>query len=807
MQSRDCVRVGRFVSKAPTSKDEESHGESRDAEAYAHLRAPSAPTIDDVLDHWPTYVSIVALIGLFAIAVSGDGWISSIIAVVNAGLVLAIAFLSFPYRRRQKIDRQMEKLQDLHWAISENESRYRDLLDEQSELILRRDSSDRLTFVNRAFARTFDLDPLAAVGTTFRPTVIDSDGNAAVELTGQLYRRRSVELVVTSSGTRWIEWDEHAVPGSAEPPEIQSIGRDVTVERLAAQEIARARDQAESANRAKSRFLASMSHEIRTPMNGILGMASLLIDTELSSEQQTYTKAIDQSARNLVALIDEILDFSKIEAGKLVLATAPFSISATVQAVVELFAASAQQKGVQIAWYVEGDADCMLLGDQARVRQIILNLISNAVKFTDRGGIVVKVRRAGRMTHVDVEDTGIGLSKQDCQNLFVEFEQAENALRRQHGGTGLGLAISKKLARAMGGDISIFSTPGHGSTFSVVLDLQALASQSLPKSAIDMSMRVLLAFDKSIERFAMLKTLRTRDVSVEETTFELAQQNLESAARNRRPFDRVIVDLDVDPVRAGQLLNKARSLAQEQGIDSSKVRGLVLVSVLSRRNLGLFREEGFDAYLVRPVRPGALLEHLGAIPAQQAAVIDHLDGRQAQQQFGAAIATDQWNITRPNILVAEDNSINALLATRVLEKCGCNVTLVSNGREAVEAVAASMMPDTARYDVIFMDIFMPELDGLEAAGEIKRLFAAEDGVLHAPVIALTANAFAEDRERYLAAGMDDYLAKPFDVAALQAVLARWLGRDEDAAPEDATASAGKSATLAAAESSAHHSAA
>ncbi len=362
-------------------------------------RSVGGPNLVRILAaQWPLIVSSLALMGLFAIAVGATGNVLTTIAIVNGILVLAVALLSFPYSRRETHDRQMEQLQDLQWAISENEARYRGLLDEQSELILRRDSSDRLTFINSAFARTFDLDPAEALGTTFRPTIIDSDGNAAIELTGQLYRRRSVELVVTSSGTRWIEWDEHAVPGHTSMPEIQSIGRDVTTERLAAQELSRARDQAESANRAKSRFLASMSHEIRTPMNGILGMAGLLIDTEQSSEQQTYTKAIDQSARNLVALIDEILDFSKIEAGKLVLATAPFSISATVQAVVELFAASAQQKGLQIAWYVDSDADGMLLGDQARVRQIVLNLVSNAVKFTDSGGIIVKVRRAGRMT-------------------------------------------------------------------------------------------------------------------------------------------------------------------------------------------------------------------------------------------------------------------------------------------------------------------------------------------------------------------------------------------------------------------------
>lgn len=721
--------------------------------------------------YWPAAAAAIVLVGLFCVALSHAGWVPTVVALVNGTLVLAVALLATSAKGNARLDGQMEQLQDLHWTINENEERYRDLLDEQSDMIIRRDTSGRLTFVNRAFARTFDLDLLESLGSTFQPTVLAQDANPLGTVKGPRSRQRRVELVVTRVGTRWIDWDEHEVAASnaASGREIQIIGRDVTSDRLAAQELSEARDQAEAANRAKSRFLAAMSHEIRTPMNGILGMASLLIDTEQTAEQKTYTRAIDQSARNLVALIDEILDFSKIEAGKLVLASEPFSLAATIQSVVELFAASAQQKGLEIAWCVDPSADGKVRGDAARVRQIVLNLVSNAVKFTDRGGVVVKARRDGATTRLIVEDTGIGMSDDDKRNLFVEFEQADTAIRRRLGGTGLGLAISKRLARAMGGEIAISSTIGQGSTF--IVDLALPAMESAAPEPLDLSMSVLLAFNRPIERFALYKTLTGRGIACRECSFEAAEQQVVNAAAHDVAIDRVIVELDADPVAAGRLLAKARAAAA----DPSRVRGLVLVNVLSRRNLSAFHREGFDSYLVSPVRVSALLEYIGAVqgPAHDPSAATQPCLRSLPYASAIAVADKQC---APRVLVAEDNDINALLATRVLEKCGCTVTLVRNGREAVDAVAAALTA-AQPFDVIFMDIFMPVLDGLEAAAEIKQLFAAAPTVAASPIIALTANAFAEDRDRYLAGGMDDYLAKPFDLTALQAILARWTGRD------------------------------
>lgn len=760
------VRVANFI-------DTDNAKASAPVSGVAAGLQPTAPL-------WALPATVLAIGSVAGLVFASDPWVPQAVGLCNA-VVLLIVVLHTWFGRAPQFDQRFEQLQDLHWEIAENESRYRDLLNEQADLISRRNFDGQLKFVNLAYARAFDLDASVSIGSKFQPTIISRDEPLSAEVSGAEYQRRSTELVVTSAGARWIEWHEHAVPG-AKPGEleIQSVGRDVTTDRLNAQELREARELAESANRAKSRFLASMSHEIRTPMNGILGMASLLIETEQSSEQKTYTKAIDQSARNLVALIDEILDFSKIEAGKLSLTTGPMSLEAIIQGVVELFAASSQQKGLEIAWSVHESAMPLLIGDPVRVRQIVLNLVSNAVKFTDRGGIVVRCRRDGEITTITVEDTGIGLSEQDRSNLFVEFEQADAAMRRQHGGTGLGLAISKRLARAMGGDIALASTLGTGSVFTVTLKLPNAATETAePALEIDTSLSVLLAFDRLIERRCLAEVLQGRGIKTVESNFNRAADALEAAALGGQPIDRLVVELDTAPVQAGMLLCKARSIAVRAGRDASSVRGIVLVNVLSRRNLADFRRAGFEAYLVRPVRPIALFEHLGALRSGYKPVVADARANPIVPSFGFEVKSVPAHA--PRVLVAEDNDINALLARRMLEKSGCHVTVVSNGRMAVEAVALSLAHPDDGFEIIFMDIFMPELDGLEASREIKELFQAHsDGEGRPPIIALTANAFAEDRERYLAAGMDDYLAKPFDKSALGSILARWTGREEDA---------------------------
>jgi PAS domain S-box-containing protein len=686
-----------------------------------------------------------------------------------------------------RLEQRLEQLQDLQWQLNENEQRYRALLDAQEDMILRRDDGGRLTFVNTAFLSMFGVTSEEVIGTPFVIEALEGEGTEPLATTDKVRHQRFAQRLHTAKGPRWIEWEERLVPSTdGSGLEVQSVGRDITQQRNAEAQLAEARDQAEAANRAKSRFLAAMSHEIRTPMNGILGMASLLLDTQQTPEQQTYAHAIDQSARTLLALIDEILDFSKIEAGKLELSEAPFAIETSVQGVVELLAPRAHEKGLEIAWSVDPQLPKLVSGDEVRVRQILLNLLSNAVKFTDAGGVYVNAVAISSVNGADevgvqfmVEDTGIGMSREDMHGLFAEFEQADAAVRRRDGGTGLGLAISMQLAHAMGGGIRVVSAPGKGSTFTVDLPLKRatpLAEEVPERGMMVATGRVLLAFDRPLERRALSYALTSAGVPAEEADFAAAESALETAARESEPFDRLVVDGAQGAGSVGRLLARARDLNLKQ-----RVRGIVLVNVLARANLSDFRSAGFDAYLVRPVRPASMMMQLGL-----QGPIDPLEGN-AAAGHAVPVAPAPPDRAHRRVLLAEDNEINALLAKRVLEKCGCDYVAVPNGAEAVAAVRRVIDGEAPPIDLVLMDIFMPGLDGIEAARAIRELYAAHPGLggRPPPIVALTASAFAEDKKRYFEAGMDDYLAKPFDKASLEAVLKRWFGQtagpDADAA--------------------------
>jgi len=563
----------------------------------------------------------------------------------------------------ERLERGLEALRVLHWEIHDNAARYRDLLDNQADVLIRRDAGGRLTFVNRAFCRVFGMESSAALGQAFLPRVLSGDRRAPLA-GATLRRQRYVQEIETARGARWFEWQEHAVStGDAGAVEVQCLGRDITESLRAEVELREARARAEAASRAKSRFLAAMSHEIRTPMNGILGMAALLADTRLLPDQRTYVQAIEGSARALLALIDEILDFSKIEADKLQLNCAPMVLEDCVQEVVALLAPKAHEKAIDIAWSIDPSLPRLLLGDEVRVRQIVTNLVDNAIKFTDSGGVLITVGPAEARTPpagalavaIAVRDTGIGIAAESLPALFAEFAQADAAVRRRPGGTGLGLAISRRLSRAMGGDILVETTPGRGSTFTALIH-----------------------------------------------------------------------------VRPG------------------------------------------DAFASAP-KP-----HAGRQLGKQAA--ESAD-RQSPRRFALGASRQ----TPLSVLLVEDNDVNALLARLVLEKAGCGVRMCRNGREAVDAVGRALSGAEPGYDLILMDARMPVLDGLEATREIKTLYAGhgDRAVVCPPIIAVTASAFDDDRRDCLAAGMDDYLAKPFDAEALLRLIDRWCGLDGTAIGADA----------------------
>jgi PAS domain S-box-containing protein len=722
--------------------------------------------------------------GLTAIAIGVVGLFCEAARKAPAGKAPEVSLTA-----AEAIDSRVEALKDVIWELRESEARYRDLLDTQESAIARRGRDGKLTYVNRAFCRMFGVAAGDILGQPWQPQVLAEE--RPLPETACSPQRSYVQRVETASGPRWLSFEEHSVPGSIVPSqgiargerdnrehcEIQLVVTDITEARKVQEELAGARDQAQAADRAKSRFLAAMSHEIRTPMNGIMGMASLLAETQLSAEQQTYLGAIDQSARTLLVLIDEILDFSKIEAGKLELVQQPLSLDDCVQGAVELLAPTAHEKGLEIAWTTDPDQPFLLTGDAARVRQIMLNLIGNAVKYTDRGGVLVRIhceeRRGGKaLVAVHVKDTGIGLSAESMGRLFGEFNQGDTETAMRRGGTGLGLAISRRLARVMGGDVTVASEPGRGAVFTARLWLPiAVDRPEKPQRRPGRDAGpVLLAFDRLIERKALATNLAALGFEVIEADDPLAGGEIEEAAR-QRPVTHVVCDAESDPAEAGAVLARAREMAK-----GKTVRGYLVIDPQTRPNLEQFRLAGFGSYLVRPVRPLTLKARFtgdhGA-PLTDERVLS-----------GASVIEARGSTTLGcHVLLAEDNAVNALLATRMLEKCGCTVVHVADGQQAVEAVAKSLETGEKRFDLVLMDIHMPRLDGLAATGAIRA--AAREGSAIAqlpPLVALTANAFSEDRERCLAAGLDDYLAKPFQRADLVALINRWQGRgNRDAA--------------------------
>jgi CheY-like chemotaxis protein len=451
-----------------------------------------------------------------------------------------------------------------------------------------------------------------------------------------------------------------------------------------------------------------------------------------------------------------------------------------------LLAPRAHEKGLELAWTADAELPSLVIGDEMRVRQILLNLIGNAVKFTDRGGVLVSLSQRsatgeGLRLAVAVEDTGIGLTPEAMKGLFAEFERADAASQRRHGGTGLGLAISKRVAQAMGGDISVESAPGRGATFTVELDFKVAEHaddlRNREDSARPVVRHALVISDQGIERRALAATLRRLGVEVTEVHDRAVLGTLEAAAAAGAPIDAIFVDAQAEAADAGRWLDRARALAGNR-----RVRGIVLISASARSALAGFRAHGFEGYLVRPVRPQSVLAQLG--PHGAARPLPGVDEARPGEAYDEARREAR---ARGRVLLAEDNPIGALLARRMIEKAGCTSVLVRNGRQAVDAVRRTLDGADEAFDLILMDVHMPELDGLEAARSISGLARqASNGRRPCPpIVALTANAFAEDRKRCLEAGMDDYLAKPFDKAEFEALLDRWLGAAPRRARHDA----------------------
>jgi PAS domain S-box-containing protein len=681
---------------------------------------------------------------------TGGGWLSVPVTLAAAVLCLVCGVPAWRARAlkiaNRRLEARVEELADRNWELRDAEERARSFVEAQGDVIVRRDANGAITYANDVFCALAGRSREALLASTFRLEVAEQGATAVVADGTRIHDQR----LETAQGERWIAWREVEV-GPGENPEIQSVGRDVTDRAHTERALAEARDQAEAANRAKSRFLAMVSHEIRTPLNGILGMADLLLDTPLAPEQATYVQAVKTSGDTLLSLIDEILDFSKIEAGKLDLDARPFALASLVEEVVELLAPRVQAKGLEIASYLDEHLPEWVIGDAARLRQVLLNLTGNGIKFTETGGIAVIVEPGiwPDEVHFTVRDTGIGIAAEAQARIFLEFEQGDDGPTRRFGGTGLGLAITKRIVERMGGRIALHSTPGAGSSFHFTVALPSVADTAVAFVAPQLDgASVLIVAPTTIEAPLIARRLGRWGAR----TCMVPDERIAAALLPERNWDAVLVD-------------RALGTSGIQALASTVAhvpRRLMLITPSERHELGALKEAGFTGYLVKPVRAQSLAARFRG----KAGAFERETGEEEPaESFGASVTTRDGLA----ILVAEDNPINALLARALLARLGHRPTIAENGAVGIESWLAARAAG-APYDVVLMDVNMPELDGLEAARRI-RAAEREGESRRTPIIALTANAFEEDRESCLAAGMDGFLAKPLDRERLAAAIA------------------------------------
>ena len=686
-------------------------------------------------------------------------------------------------------------------VLQESAAHYWDLFENASDFIYTLDMQRHFTSTNKAAERflSYTRDELVGMDITNIATPESIARSRQMRLSkemGLAWTTYEVELITKDKRHVPIEVSTRLIYRDGEPVGIQGIGRDITARKLAEEALKHARDElelrvaqrtadlrrsneklllenaerrqaeaalrvaketAEVANRAKSEFLATVSHELRTPMNGICGMTGLLLDTALDSEQREYAEIVRKCSDDLLTIINDILDFARIEAGKLALNVVDFELRPVLEDVLESLVESAHKKGLEIIAPIYADVPHWVAGDPGRLRQVLVNLVGNAVKFTDTGEVAVSVtcvetNTTDTMLYFAISDTGIGIPAEAQKKLFQAFSQVDGSTTRKYGGTGLGLAISKRLVTMMNGDIGLESTPGQGSTFwfTVRFPVCTPARHMVPERTLH-GLRILVVDDNATNRTFLESLLSAWGADIDcAADGPSTLTNLQIARRGACPYDVVLLDSqmpDIDGMTLARTIKADPILAPVP---------LILLTPLGQRASRVEELcEVFAGYLTKPVRQSLLYECLVAVQE-----------RPWMAQSGISTSATETHLQLgAKVLVVEDNLDNQKVLVRMLEHYGCRVDVAGNGREAVHA--AGQMA----YDCLFMDCQMPDIDGYTATAMIRQR-ESQIGQ-RVPIIALTASAMPSDRERCLAAGMDDYLSKPAKAQDLVTMLRKW----------------------------------